>query len=85
MNEADALDLIALVADKGSERFESCSDPKVPKGLNVISALYAPGQLKMWVGFQYGSGHSFLPACCGVYVEIDMKDWWSANKELRTA
>ena len=30
----------------------------------------------MWAGFEYGYKETFRSACCGVYVEMDMKKWF---------
>ena len=30
----------------------------------------------MWAGFEYGFNTTFRSACCGVYVEVDMKKWF---------
>lgn len=50
--------------------------PKQHIGINVISVMYSPNDLKMWAAFQYGKDDTFRSACCGVYVEIDMRSWF---------
>jgi hypothetical protein len=69
----DALNMTAILGDKGSEEFKVCPSKNI--GINVISVMYSPEDLKMWASFEYGFGKSFRPACCAVYVEIDMKPW----------
>lgn len=62
----EALNVTAILGDKGSEKFYSCQNNY--KGLNVISVMYQPSQLKMWAAFEYGYKETFRSACCGVYV-----------------
>jgi hypothetical protein len=45
-------------------------------GTNVLSVMYVPGDLRMYVGFEYGFGDKYLVASCGVYVHMDMKEWF---------
>jgi hypothetical protein len=45
-------------------------------GTNVISVMYVPNELKMFVAFEYGEKDQYLTACCGVYVEMDMREWF---------
>lgn len=75
MSATEALNMTAILGDKGSEKFLSCKNNY--KGINVISVTYDPKELVMWAGFEYGFGSTFRSACCGVYVEIDMKKWWN--------
>ena len=76
MSEADAINMTAIPADKGSKNFKVCPDSNV--GTNVLSVTFVPEDLKMWAAFEYGYGKDFRPACCGVYVEMDMKLWFKA-------
>jgi hypothetical protein len=45
-------------------------------GTNVISVMYVPHDGRMYLGFEYGVGDKYRTACCGVYVKMDMKEWW---------
>ncbi len=45
-------------------------------GTNVLSVMYIPGEARMYVGFEYGSGKKYFTACCGVYVHVDMNKWF---------
>lgn len=71
---ADALNMTAILGNKGSQEFKVC--PQKDIGTNVISVMYSPEDLKMWASFEYNFGKDFRPACCGVYLEIDMKLWF---------
>ena len=42
-------------------------------GTNVISVLYIPNDVKMYLAFEYGTRDNYHTACCGVYVKMDMK------------
>ena len=80
IGEEESLNMTAILGDKGSEKFMSCQ--KNYRGVNVISVSYDPGNLKMWAGFEYGFNDTFRSACCGVYVEMDMKKWLRQNRNL---
>lgn len=45
-------------------------------GNNVISVMYVPADTKMYVAFEYGQADKYLTAACGVYLKIDMKEWF---------
>lgn len=49
MGEVEALNMTAILGDKGSEKFMNCKNNN--RGLNTISVLYEPKVLKMWVAF----------------------------------
>jgi len=75
MSPADALNMTAILGDKGSStEFKVCPNKNI--GINVISVMFQPENLKMWAAFEYNYGKDFRPACCGVYVEMDMKLWF---------
>jgi hypothetical protein len=76
MNEADALNMTAIPANKGEIDMKVCQNSNI--GTNVISVMFSPEDLKMWAAFEYSYGKDFRPACCGVYVEMDMKLWFKA-------
>jgi hypothetical protein len=78
ITDVQALNVTAVLGDKGSEKFYSCQNNY--KGLNVISVLYQPSKLKMWAAFEYGYKDTFRSACCGVYVEIDLTKWFAPLK-----
>lgn len=77
MGPAEAVNITAILGDKGSEKFLTCENNF--KGINVISVTYDPKELVMWAAFEYGSDKTFRSACCGVYVEIDMKRWFGQS------
>lgn len=77
INEADALNMTAIPGNKCDSDLKICP-ANVTLGSNVISVMFVPSELKMWVSFEYSSGENFRPACCSVYVAIDMKLWFKA-------
>ena len=62
------------MAHKGGKNAYKC--PKKDDGTNVISAVFLPGEQKMYMAFEYGIGDSYKTACCGVYVETDLRVWF---------
>jgi hypothetical protein len=44
--------MTAILGDKGSDKFLSCHENY--RGKNVISAMFDPQELIVWVGFEYG-------------------------------
>lgn len=77
MGPSEAVNITAILGDKGSEKFLTCKNNF--KGINVISVAYDPQELIMWTAFEYGFNQTFRSACCGVYVEIDLKRWLGQN------
>lgn len=73
MGPTEAVNITAILGDKGSEKFLTCQDNF--KGINVISVTYDPQELIMWAAFEYGFEKTFRSACCGVYVEMNMRKW----------
>ena len=53
ITEQEALNVAAILGDKGTEKCYSCQDNF--KGSNVLSVMYQPSKLKMWAAFEYGS------------------------------
>lgn len=74
MSNEDALNVTAATAHKGSNDPYKCPGAG-DNGTNVISVLYTPATLEMYVGFEYGVGKDYKTACCGVYVYVDMAKW----------
>lgn len=70
--------MTAIPADKGNDRSPVCQSENVVKGINVISVMFSPVNLKMWAAFEYSYGKTFRPACCSVYIAFDMKYWFKA-------
>lgn len=66
--------MTAILGDKGTEHFYTCQNNN--QGENIISVVYMPKEFKMWAAFEYGTKQTFKSACCGVYVEIDLKRWF---------
>lgn len=73
-----ALNITANVAHKGGPDLYHC--PAKDNGTNVISVLFVPGELKMYAAIEYGEGDTYKTACCGVYVEMDMRRWFGAGE-----
>ena len=44
--------------------------------------MFVPGEQRMYVAIEYGSGSSYRTACCGVYVHMDMSAWFARKGEL---
>lgn len=49
MGPTEAINMTAILGDKGSEKFLTCKNNF--KGINVISVTYDPKELIMWTGF----------------------------------
>ncbi len=62
------------MAHKGGADLYKC--PLRDDGTNVLSVMYIPAESRAYVGFEYSSGSSYKTACCGVYVDIDFKEWF---------
>lgn len=76
IQEAEALNITANVAHKGGNNFYHCPDFGKDNGTNVLSVMFVPGDLRMYVAFEYGQGDKYHTACCGVYVKMEMQDWF---------
>ena len=79
IGEFEALNITANVAHKGGGNFYKCPAGKDP-GTNVISAMFVPGESKMYAAVEYGSGDNYKTACCGVYLHIDLNNWFNVNE-----
>lgn len=78
IGDLEALNITANVADKGGKNFYKCPQSK-NDGNNIISAMFVPGDQKMYVAVEYGEGKTYKTACCGVYLNIDMTPWFKKN------
>eukprot|EP01100_Stratorugosa_tubuloviscum_P012094 TRINITY_DN557_c0_g1_i1.p1 TRINITY_DN557_c0_g1~~TRINITY_DN557_c0_g1_i1.p1 ORF type:complete len:525 (-),score=215.46 TRINITY_DN557_c0_g1_i1:25-1539(-) len=73
-----AINITSILGDKGPDFF-SCENNK--GGINILSVTYDPNNLEMYVAFEQGGVGTpsvWKPACCGTYVHIDMKSWFSS-------
>ena len=61
------------MAHKGGDDLYHCPPMGKDDGTNVLSVMFIPGELRMYVAFEYGEGQKYHTAGCGVYVHIDMK------------
>lgn len=71
--------MTANVAHKGGPDLYKC--PAVDNGTNVISVMFIPGEQRMYAAIEYGSGSTYRTACCGVYLNIDLSQWFSQKAE----
>lgn len=83
IGELEALNMTANVADKGGPSMYKCPAGVDKNGINVISVLFIPGEERMYAAMEYGSGDNFRTACCGVYLNIDMKRWFAKTNEAQ--
>ena len=83
IGELEALNMTANVADKGGPSMYKCPIGVDKQGINVISVMFIPGEERMYAAMEYGSGDSYRTACCGVYLNIDMKRWFAKTTEAR--
>lgn len=70
------MNITGNVAHKGGKDLYHCPAMGKDDGTNVLSAMFIPGDLRMYVAFEYGSGDKYLTGGCGVYVHLDMKEWF---------
>ncbi|XP_062518697.1 uncharacterized protein LOC134193864 [Corticium candelabrum] len=66
---AEAINITAIVGDKGSHAYE-CMDNT--DGTNVLSVTYDPNVETMYCAWESKSGSDWRPACCSTYVKLDM-------------
>jgi hypothetical protein len=36
----------------------------------------------MWAAFEYGFKETHRSACCGAYIEINLKEWFKGNSTI---
>jgi len=77
IGDAEAINMTAIVADKGSDHPYLCEDNN--DGSNVLSVVFHPGQDVMYVAWEDGTGDSWRPACCSSYVKFNMTQFWNSN------
>lgn len=79
IGELEALNITANVADKGGESdFYRCPKPGKDKGNNIISAMFIPGEQRMYAAVEYGQGETYRTAGCGVYLNISLASWFGS-------
>ena len=83
IGELEALNITANVADKGGDDFDFYHCPKAGKnhGNNIISAMFVPGEQRMYVAMEYGEGKTYQTACCSVYLNMDLSSWFKTSAE----
>ena len=83
IGELEALNITANVADKGGDDFDfyHCPKPGHNHGNNILSAMFIPGEQRMYVAMEYGEGKTYQTACCSVYLNMDMKKWFKQNPQ----
>jgi hypothetical protein len=64
------------VAHKGGNNPYKCPQMGSDNGTNVISVVYVPMEARMFLAFEYGQKDQYHTAGCGVYVDINMKEWF---------
>lgn len=67
--------MTAATAHKGGADPYRCPQSG-DNGTNVISVVYLPASLTMHLAFEYGEGSAYRTACCGVYAELDLNQWF---------
>ena len=69
-----AINITALVGDKGEECMTTC-EPPYPNGANVLSVTYDPSKLDVYIAWENGhrSDDSWSPAACNTYMRINLK------------
>lgn len=55
ISDKEAINITASVAHKGGSNQYECPGGG-DQGTNIISAVFVPGELKMYMAFEYGSG-----------------------------
>jgi hypothetical protein len=83
IGELEALNVTANVAHKGGANLYQCPTGK-DDGTNVISALFIPGEERMYAAVEYGTGDSYRTACCGVYLNIDLSSWFGPGSNVES-
>jgi hypothetical protein len=76
------LNITANVADKGNSEAEFYHCPKAGnnKGNNILSAMFVPGEQRMYVALESGQDKTYQTACCGVYLKMDMSVWFGKKE-----
>jgi hypothetical protein len=78
ISDMEALNITAVVGDKGSNSFVNCTG--ATDGENVVSAVFVPGQSLMYLAFENGKDSLHVPACCNNYVQLDMSMWFKSSE-----
>lgn len=71
ISNEEAINITASTAHKGGDNPHKCPGYG-DNGTNVISAVFLPASLEVYIAFEYGGGEKYKTACCGVYVHIKM-------------
>lgn len=84
IGELEALNITANVADKGNSEAEFYKCPKAGnnKGNNILSAMFIPGEQRMYVAMEYGQDKTYQTACCSVYLNMNMAPWFGGKEEI---
>ena len=79
MDVAEAVNITALVGDKGEATMTSCVPPYDDAG-NILSVVYDPSKIEVYAAWENGhrSDQSWSPAACNTYVKLNLKDLFGA-------
>ena len=76
------MNITANVAHKGGSNLYECPVAGKDDGTNVISVMFVPGEQRMYAAIEYGSGETYRTACCGVYLNINLADWFARRSNV---
>lgn len=54
IGDLEVLNITANVADKAGGNFYKCPKPRQDSGINIISAVFVPGEQRMYIAMEYG-------------------------------
>ncbi|EFA81482.1 hypothetical protein PPL_05470 [Heterostelium album PN500] len=72
-----AVNITSILGDKNNTDFYDCSEAY--NGANVVSATFHSQTSTMYIAYEEGSGAQRKCACCGVYVKIDLAQWFGSS------
>jgi hypothetical protein len=75
ITEMEAVKIGAAAAHKGGPDPYHCPGG-ADQGTNVISVVFVPSDERMYVSFEYGYNETYRTGGCGVYVNMDMSQWF---------
>jgi len=76
ITEVEAMNITSILGDKGSDPYVC---PTSPNGSNILSVTYRAGTKDLWVAWEDGTGTTWLPAACTIYVHFDMSVFWPSS------
>lgn len=72
---AEAVNVTALVGDKGDDHMYDCTPPH-SMGDNILSVTFDLNKRSMYAAWENGHDDAWMPAACNTYVKIDLTQFF---------